>query len=1065
MVVSSDPKSLAVQAAGHAQTLLEDVEDSGFILKPHDAVEALNYENLWSSDKEPLHAFIAPYGGVVNILLDSRTDEAQVQSLFMRIGNLLVGFNNPRVMDCKMGVRTFQESEAANMKPRGDLYKKLVKLKPEVITPEEKEAQAITKHKWLTVRDSMSTTTTLGFRIEGICSKAGSCIQPELLKGVAKFEDVYKVLPLLLPPKIAGDAEGTRKQRSLLMRQILQRIEDLNKALDESKFFTENEIIGSSLLFVVDAKHANVFMIDFAKTSRVPAGIKIDHYNLWQPGNHEDGFKIGLDSLLGAWKEVLRGLEDEQNPESYFNDSYQEAEIARLELQLLSHGVDTSKFGVGKAKSMAELFWEIHVEKATTLEVNEEGKLIRVMDVMKAWILTDLDGITYSLMETKRHRVDSVRPQQIVADRKEELKPIQQKVSSGETWEEALNRTLENRLSMSFSMQEKHFKVKHESYRGVHADKKMGTVTHGFPGLASVYQVHEVDVRIPHPTSLDLASIGLPEARDFTTIQPMADSAFGSHARKWKWMPLTQTDYTPPPARPSSRAKSMGRQAVACFSPILGLTCCSGALSSICLGDDDMGESQGKKANSQEQELVPEIVTLPTPRKKCDASTPHMYVVDAGSSSSRLSRMTLDPTTGLIQKRNVGEVGGGKGSSDRFIIGEMLKLKDLKERQARFDSFLDILAGMLRDDTETDTRGPSCSLGVTVIATAAVRQQLNLPPSSYSDQLRAAFGGDMSNVSKRLGFAAFDAVVLSAETEALYEGKAALFALDRAGDLPKIDGLVSAGGMSSQMVWFDEMTAISITMAWKQVITHFLEAQGLDVLKVEKMKKDPVEGPNQLAKLRELWATNFLASEERRRILDANASVIAKSSNCSTGGKITGRWIFISGFVALFGALGMVPLEHLGSDKPVGDPALVRAQIFGERYGRNWSPPQTFRAHEVRSLLSIFFQRVPTLTAEGALMECADKGVQKALSSAAQYMRVATAVHLEAILSIFDDEAEIYFSKAETHRESGETMEYSVNVGYALSILVLGFPVINEHLIDDDCVGTSSPNARLQADV
>lgn len=47
--------------------------------------------------------------------------------------------------------RTFLETEVANNKARSDLYEKMVKIDPTAPTPEELEAKAITKLRYMQV--------------------------------------------------------------------------------------------------------------------------------------------------------------------------------------------------------------------------------------------------------------------------------------------------------------------------------------------------------------------------------------------------------------------------------------------------------------------------------------------------------------------------------------------------------------------------------------------------------------------------------------------------------------------------------------------------------------------------------------------------------------------------------------------------------------------------------------------------------------------------------------------------------------------------------------------------
>ncbi|KAJ3606723.1 hypothetical protein NHX12_026242 [Muraenolepis orangiensis] len=167
----------------------------------------------------------------------------------------------------KDGQRTYLEEELtkARKKPslRADMYLKMIEVDAEAPTAEEQEQKAVTKPRYMQWRETISSTSTLGFRIEGI--KA--------------FEDFVK---------------GNNGALSC----YLARLEEIRDILEDSSFFKTHEVIGSSLLFVHDSKgRAKVWMIDFGKTTPLPEGEELNHRAPWREGNREDGYLIGLDNL------------------------------------------------------------------------------------------------------------------------------------------------------------------------------------------------------------------------------------------------------------------------------------------------------------------------------------------------------------------------------------------------------------------------------------------------------------------------------------------------------------------------------------------------------------------------------------------------------------------------------------------------------------------------------------------------------------------------------------------------------------------------------------------------
>uniref|UniRef100_T1JCQ4 Kinase n=1 Tax=Strigamia maritima TaxID=126957 RepID=T1JCQ4_STRMM len=276
-----------VQLAGHQGSFKPG--DQGTILKKFCPKEE---KCLQALTKDMLRPYVPDYKGqVVN-------DDGEK---FIRLQDLLGDFDNPCVMDCKLGVRTYLEEELAKAKEkpklRKDMYDKMVQVDPAAPTPEENHAKGVTKPRYMVWRETISSTATLGFRIEGMKKGNGKSskdfkttkTKDQLLTAFREFLNGYT---------------GTAAK-------YVQRLKAIRATLEVSEFFHNYELIGSSLLFVHNYQKANVWMIDFAKSHHLPEGKHIDHRTPWVVGSHEDGYLIGLENLVDLF-EILAAEEAQQ---------------------------------------------------------------------------------------------------------------------------------------------------------------------------------------------------------------------------------------------------------------------------------------------------------------------------------------------------------------------------------------------------------------------------------------------------------------------------------------------------------------------------------------------------------------------------------------------------------------------------------------------------------------------------------------------------------------------------------------------------------------------------------
>lgn len=268
------------QLAGHKECFKLGLKPDTILKKATGDEE----ECLTKIQRDPCLARFAPrvYG-----LVDQNGDR------YLEMQDLLAGFRNASAMDVKMGYRTYREDELykalRETQLRHDMYDKMIEVDENEPTEEERQARAVTKPRYMIWRESVSSTASLGFRIEGMRLKDGTIDKD--FKTMKEEEQIARAFI-----RYAKNF-GTRLK-------YLHRLYDLKRALLQSRFFSTHELIGTSLLFIHDDENANIWLIDFAKTHSLPKNTQVTHLNKWELGNHEDGYLAGIENLIKIFESI-----------------------------------------------------------------------------------------------------------------------------------------------------------------------------------------------------------------------------------------------------------------------------------------------------------------------------------------------------------------------------------------------------------------------------------------------------------------------------------------------------------------------------------------------------------------------------------------------------------------------------------------------------------------------------------------------------------------------------------------------------------------------------------------
>lgn len=302
------------------------------LLKTYDATEYEVYRRLADDYRDdPVQRFTPQLLDVTNIC-----DQSGVNQKCIRMSNLLFGFLEPKVMDIKLGVRTFLESECNKLDLRVDLYQKMKELYPSQVTEAEHVAGAVTKHRFMSVRDATSTIGTLGFRVDGVAGyRREGNLENDKLTDFRTREDALGAFLLFVSVAANGDLETPFPAATphVIATQLYKQLRSIQAAMQESTFVHRHEFIGSSLLLIADHRaHTGVNWIDFAKTCPVANDRQITHLRPWSQGNHEDGILLGINELVEIWGEMVQTVGEHDTPKSLARRSSVKLQETNLEV-------------------------------------------------------------------------------------------------------------------------------------------------------------------------------------------------------------------------------------------------------------------------------------------------------------------------------------------------------------------------------------------------------------------------------------------------------------------------------------------------------------------------------------------------------------------------------------------------------------------------------------------------------------------------------------------------------------------------------------------------------------
>mmetsp|Transcript_3556 Transcript_3556/g.8885 ORF Transcript_3556/g.8885 Transcript_3556/m.8885 type:complete len:1071 (-) Transcript_3556:85-3297(-) len=199
-------------------------------------------------------------------------------------------------------------------------------------------------------------------------------------------------------------------------------------------------------------------------------------------------------------------------------------ELKELMQLLCENGIDVRSFAAG---ALEELYNEVYINRHSGLEkVDADSDLQRTVQLAKVWISATILTAEHVLIMKSKHQGGKV-------DHSGDGKPITMRVPPDLAWEEGCEMAVQERLGLDQVFQGCHFRLDVKSYK--HSQEMAYSKT--YPGLKTIYNIHEVTLRVTNEHDTDLLFLGLPNGHDYVrTVEHNSKES----TVVWGWRPLTE---------------------------------------------------------------------------------------------------------------------------------------------------------------------------------------------------------------------------------------------------------------------------------------------------------------------------------------------------------------------------------------------------------------------------------------------------------------------------------------------------------------------------------------------